>query len=158
MKDEIFDLSDKVVIVTGGAGLIGEKFCEALYKYRANVIIADINYEKAKKLEDKLGKRAKAHEVDITSVDSVQNMINQILAEHKGINSPVAGNADILLVPDIEAGNVLYKSLVFYGKQPSASVIVGAKVPLVITSRADSSHTKLNSIALGKVMTEYNKI
>ncbi|TDP26386.1 oxidoreductase [Halanaerobium congolense] len=86
MRDQIFDLSDQVVIITGGAGLIGEKFCEALYKYGANVIIADINYEKAMKLENNLGKRAKAYEVDITSVDSVQNMINHILAEHKGID------------------------------------------------------------------------
>lgn len=86
MKDEIFDLSDKVVIVTGGAGLIGEKFCEALYKYGANVIIADINYEKAMKLENNLGKRAKAYEVDITSVESVQNMIDNILKEHKEID------------------------------------------------------------------------
>ncbi|MCF8002214.1 MAG: bifunctional enoyl-CoA hydratase/phosphate acetyltransferase [Halanaerobiales bacterium] len=86
------------------------------------------------------------------------NAISKKAAEHKGIDSKVAGDADILLVPDIEAGNVLYKSLVFYGNQPSASVVLGAKVPLVITSRADSSATKFNSIALGKIMTEDNNI
>jgi phosphate butyryltransferase len=86
------------------------------------------------------------------------NAISKKAAEHKGIDSKVAGDADILLVPDIEAGNVLYKSLVFYGDQPSASVVLGAKVPLVITSRADSSSTKFNSIALGKIMTEDKNI
>jgi len=102
----------------------------------------------------KMSDRGQLGDVIVDGPLAFDNAISKEAAEHKGIKSPVAGDADILLVPDIEAGNVLYKSLVFYGKQPSASVIVGAKVPLVITSRADSSETKLNSIALGKVMTE----
>ncbi|MGM0445325.1 MAG: bifunctional enoyl-CoA hydratase/phosphate acetyltransferase [Bacillota bacterium] len=106
----------------------------------------------------KMSDRGQLGDVIVDGPLAFDNAISKEAAEHKGINSPVAGNADILLVPDIEAGNILYKSLVFYGKQPSASVVVGAKVPLVITSRADSSHTKLNSIALGKVMTENNNI
>ena len=81
------------------------------------------------------------------------NAVSMEAAEHKGIESPVAGKADILLVPDIEAGNVLYKSLVFYAGLPSASLVFGAKVPLVLTSRADSPETKFNSIALGKMVT-----
>ncbi len=80
------------------------------------------------------------------------NAISLEAARHKGIDSPVAGKADILLVPDIEAGNILYKSLVFYSKLKSASLVFGARIPLILTSRADSVETKFNSIALGKMV------
>jgi glycosyltransferase involved in cell wall biosynthesis len=60
--------------------------------------------------------------------------------------------ADILLAPDIESGNILYKSLVFFSNTKNAGVIVGAKAPIILTSRADSEETKLNSIALGVLM------
>jgi len=70
----------------------------------------------------------------------------------KGFSNPVAGKADILLCPTIEAGNVLYKSLSFLCDAKSAGIIVGAKAPIVLTSRADNDDTKLNSIALGVLM------
>ncbi|MDI3546705.1 MAG: phosphate butyryltransferase [Halanaerobiales bacterium] len=85
---------------------------------------------------------------------ALDNAISIEAARHKGIDSPVAGRADILLVPDIEAGNILYKSLVFYSGLKAASLVYGARVPLVITSRADRVETKLNSIALAKVVVE----
>lgn len=102
----------------------------------------------------KMSDRKQIKDIIVDGPLALDNAISKKAAEHKGIDSPVAGQADILLVPDIEAGNILYKSLVFYGQQPSATVVVGAKVPLVITSRADRAETKFNSIALGKVMTE----
>lgn len=83
---------------------------------------------------------------------ALDNAISKEAAEHKGIQHPVAGDADILLMPYIEAGNVLYKSLVFLAKAENAGVIVGAKAPVVLTSRADSDKAKLNSIALGVLM------
>lgn len=79
------------------------------------------------------------------------NAINAEAAKHKGIDSPVAGKADILLVPDIEAGNILYKTLTNFVEMRSASIVVGAKVPMVLTSRADDYMTKYYSIALGKM-------
>lgn len=79
---------------------------------------------------------------------ALDNAVSLEAAKHKGITHPVAGRADILVTPDIEAGNVLYKSLVFLGGAKSAAVVVGARAPIVLTSRADSSETKLNSIAL----------
>lgn len=85
---------------------------------------------------------------------ALDNAISIEAARHKGIDSPVAGRADILLVPDIEAGNILYKSLVFCSGLKAASLVYGARVPLVITSRADRVETKLNSIALAKVVVE----
>lgn len=83
---------------------------------------------------------------------ALDNAVSIEASLHKGIDHPVAGKADILLVPDIEAGNILYKSLVFFSKTRNAGVIVGAKAPIILTSRADSEETKLNSIALGVLM------
>ncbi len=80
---------------------------------------------------------------------ALDNAISVEAAKHKGIDHPVAGYADILMTPDIEAGNVLYKSMVFFAKAKNAGVIVGAKAPVVLTSRADSDEAKLYSIALG---------
>ena len=84
---------------------------------------------------------------------ALDNAVSIEAANHKGIKHPVAGQADILLAPDIEAGNILYKSLVFFSKSKNAGVIVGAKAPIILTSRAVSEETKLNSIALGVLMS-----
>lgn len=74
-------------------------------------------------------------------------------AKIKGFVHPVAGDADILLCPTIEAGNILYKSLTYFAQAEGAGVIVGTKAPVILTSRADSEETKLNSIALGVLMS-----
>lgn len=78
----------------------------------------------------------------------LDNAISSLAAEHKGIHSEVAGKADILLVPTIEVGNVLYKSLVYFAKAKVGAVIAGAKAPIVLTSRADTAESKLYSLAL----------
>lgn len=83
---------------------------------------------------------------------ALDNAVSVEAAKHKGMNHPAAGHADILMVPTIEAGNMLYKSLVFFAKAKSAGIIVGAKAPIVLTSRADSDEAKLNSIAIGVLM------
>ncbi|MCD6121533.1 MAG: bifunctional enoyl-CoA hydratase/phosphate acetyltransferase [Spirochaetales bacterium] len=80
---------------------------------------------------------------------ALDNAVSTEAAQHKGIKSPLAGRADILIAPDIEAGNVLYKSLIFFGSAETAGLIVGARVPVVLTSRSDSAASKLYSIALG---------
>lgn len=76
------------------------------------------------------------------------NAISKHSAEHKGIVSQVAGDADLLVGDDIEASNAMYKSFIFFAQAKCAAVIVGASAPIVLTSRADSDDTKLNSIAL----------
>ncbi len=75
------------------------------------------------------------------------NAMSQKSAKHKGIISEVAGDADLLVVPNIEAGNILYKAFAFGGANPAA-ILLGAKAPIVLTSRADSEATKFNSILL----------
>ena len=76
------------------------------------------------------------------------NAVSMESAKRKGIKSEVAGDTDLLLMPDIEVGNVLYKSLVFFAKAKVASVILGATVPIVLTSRSDSEQAKYDSILL----------
>jgi phosphate butyryltransferase len=76
------------------------------------------------------------------------NAVSLESARYKGIKSEVAGDTDLLLMPDIEVGNVLYKSLVFFAKAKVAAVILGARVPIVLTSRSDSEQAKYDSILL----------
>ena len=84
---------------------------------------------------------------------ALDNAISLEAAKLKKISSPVAGDADVILCPNIESGNILYKTLSFLTDAKNAGVIVGAKAPVILTSRADSDDTKLNSIALGALMS-----
>ena len=79
---------------------------------------------------------------------ALDNAVSIQAAEQKGITGDAAGKADILLVPDIEAGNILYKSLMYFANAKVGSIIQGAKAPIVLTSRADSAETKVYSLAL----------
>ncbi len=79
---------------------------------------------------------------------ALDNAISVKAAEHKGIRSSVAGDADILLTPDLDSGNILYKSMSFLSDAVSAAIITGATAPVVLTSRADTEESKLYSIAL----------
>jgi phosphate butyryltransferase len=85
------------------------------------------------------------------------NAISFESAKHKEIKSEVAGDTDLLLMPDIEVGNVLYKTLVFFAKAKVASMIVGASAPIVLTSRSDSEQAKFDSIVLAAVAADTNK-
>jgi phosphate butyryltransferase len=80
---------------------------------------------------------------------ALDNAISKEAAEQKGIKSVVAGDADILVAPDIHSGNILYKCLPFLGGAKCAAIIIGSRSPIVLTSRADSEETKFLSIALG---------
>lgn len=83
------------------------------------------------------------------------NAISKRAAEIKGIDSPVSGDPDILLVPDLETGNMLYKQLEYLARAESAGIAIGAKVPLILTSRADSLHARLCSSALAQLYYAY---
>ena len=80
---------------------------------------------------------------------ALDNAISEEAAKIKGIKSPVAGKADILIMPNIEAGNIFGKSLTYYAGFQTAHVVMGAKAPILVTSRADNAWAKLYSIALG---------
>lgn len=85
---------------------------------------------------------------------ALDNAINKEAALHKGIESDVAGDCDVIVVPNIESGNILYKSLNFLGGAEVAAVIMGASAPIVLTSRSDNEKSKLLSIALAASMTK----
>src|SRR6187401_522479 len=77
------------------------------------------------------------------------NAISKEAAATKGINSEVAGDPDVLLVPDLEAGNILAKQLSFLANADSAGLVVGARVPVILTSRADNVRSRIASCAVG---------
>lgn len=79
---------------------------------------------------------------------ALDNAVSKKAAEVKNIESEVAGNVDIVVAPDINGANFLYKALNFLGGASTAAVIMGAKVPIVLTSRADSEKSKFLSISL----------
>lgn len=85
---------------------------------------------------------------------ALDNAVFPEAAKHKGITDPLAGYADILLAPDIEAGNILYKALTLLSGAKAAGIVVGAKAPIILSSRADSAETKLHSIALALAAAE----
>jgi phosphate acetyltransferase len=80
------------------------------------------------------------------------NAISPEAARIKGINSPVAGQAQILVVPDLEAGNMLAKNLTFLSRADAAGVVLGARVPIILTSRADNVRTRLASCAVAMLL------
>ncbi|CAN5134686.1 bifunctional enoyl-CoA hydratase/phosphate acetyltransferase [soil metagenome] len=80
------------------------------------------------------------------------NAISEAAAKEKGIVSPVAGRAEILVVPNLEAGNMLAKQLTFLGGADAAGVVLGARVPIILTSRADSPRTRLASCAVAVLL------
>ncbi len=77
--------------------------------------------------------------------------VSRAAAKAKGITDRVAGFADVMVVPNIEAGNILGKAVKYFGGSQCAHVVVGARVPVLIPSRTESVDDKLNSIALGVV-------
>lgn len=83
---------------------------------------------------------------------ALDNAVSPEAAQHKKIVSPVAGSADILVVPNIEVGNILGKSLLYFAQARMAGLILGASRPVIVTSRADSHASKVMSIALGTLL------
>ena len=80
--------------------------------------------------------------------------LSEEAAHHKGIKSPVAGKADILLLPNIDVANVMYKTLTYTSNSRNGGILVGTSAPVILTSRADSFETKVNSIALAALVAD----
>lgn len=112
--------------------------------------IEKVNEKMASSVDaDILSQMAKRGEILNCTVDgpfAFDNAIDVHAAHHKGVKHPNAGECDVLIVPNIEAGNILYKSISYFSKGDVAGLVIGAKVPIILTSRADSDADKLNSI------------
>jgi phosphotransacetylase len=83
---------------------------------------------------------------------ALDNAISPEAAKIKKIDSPVAGRANVLVVPDLEAGNMLAKSLTFLAGADAAGIVLGARVPIILTSRADHVRTRMASCAVAALL------
>lgn len=104
-----------------------------------------------------LCKMVDRHQISGAIVDgplALDNAIDPEAAKIKKIDSPVAGRANVLLVPDLEAGNMLAKSLSFLAGADAAGIVLGARVPIILTSRADSVLTRLASCAVAALVAK----
>lgn len=150
-------LADKVEIIRNAAMVAR---CLGLVRPKVAVLAAVelVNPAMPPTLEaaalSKMADRGQLRGVDVDGPLALDNAILPEAAGHKGVTGAVAGMADILLVPEIVCGNVLYKALVHIAGFRAAGIVAGASAPLVVTSRADSWDTKLNSLALAALLCQ----
>jgi len=103
----------------------------------------------------RMGKAGKFGRCIIDGPLGMDNALDPRSAETKGCSSPVAGQADIIVVPEIETGNAVYKTIRYVAGRELASIVIGAACPVIVTSRSDSASTKLYSIALGALLSQH---
>ena len=96
-----------------------------------------------------MGSAGEFGEAEVFGPLALDNALLEWAAKAKGIQTPVAGHADCLIVPSIEAGNLLAKSIVFLAGSEFGHVVIGAKTPILIPSRVESAQDKVNAMALG---------
>ncbi|MBN1997258.1 bifunctional enoyl-CoA hydratase/phosphate acetyltransferase [candidate division KSB1 bacterium] len=146
------DLDKKIAIIRNAI-----KACRRLGIRRPKVAlisaIEKVNYEDMPCTRDaaiiaQMGKRNQIKNALIDGPLAFDNAISKRSCEIKNIDSRVGGEADILIMPNIESGNVFYKTLAYLGGAKMAGVILGAKVPIILTSRADTDENKYYSIAM----------
>lgn len=104
-------------------------------------------------LISRMAQQGEFGDVDVAGPLSLDLAMSVDSARCKGMDGPVSGRANVLLAPDLEAGNILYKALGTLCRTPLASVVVGSRVPIVVPSRADTPETKFNSMALAAFLT-----
>lgn len=105
-----------------------------------------------------MNRRGQLKGVTIDGPLALDNAVSMEAAKHKGIYGEVAGQADILLMPDIEAGNVFYKAVTYFGRTKTAGIVMGAAAPIILTSRADSMEAKLQSIATALLVSRFSSM
>jgi phosphate butyryltransferase len=145
------NLQDKIAIVNNSIGCLiklGYKMPKVAVLGAVEMVNENMEATLHAALLSKMNQRDQIKNCIIDGPLAFDNAVSLESAQHKGIRSEVAGDTDLLLMPDIEVGNVLYKSLVFFAKAKVASIILGALVPIVLTSRSDSEQAKFDSILL----------
>lgn len=150
------DLAQKVQIVENALQVsraLGNREAKVAMLAAVETVTASMKATEDAAMIAKMSERGQIKGCRIDGPLALDNAVSLAAAHHKGIGGDVAGQADLLVVPNIEAGNVLYKALVYFANAPLAGIVVGAAAPVVLTSRADSPATKLNSIALAVVVS-----
>jgi phosphate butyryltransferase len=152
------DLKDKIAIVNNSVSCLnrlGYKIPKVAVLGAVEMVNENMEATLHAALLSKMNQRDQIKNCIIDGPLAFDNAVSLISAQNKGIKSEVAGDTDLLLMPDIEVGNVLYKSLVFFAKAKVASIILGAKVPIVLTSRSDSEQAKFDSILLSAAASRW---
>ncbi|MBB6097321.1 phosphate butyryltransferase [Deinobacterium chartae] len=151
------DLKAKIAIVENAvtvAHALGIEKPKVAMLAAVEVVNPDMSTAVDDAIISKMGDRGQIKGAVIDGPLALDNAVSEEAARIKRITSPVAGQADVLVVDDIDVGNVFYKTLVYFARAHVAGVIMGAKVPFVLTSRADSEEAKFNSLALACVLAE----
>lgn len=150
------DLKQKTAIINNAVNFLGKIGLENP-KIAALAAVENVNDKMQATMDAALlsimQRRGQIKNCIIDGPLAFDNAISFESKKTKGLEGPVAGDADMLLVPDIEAGNMLYKAFVFFANAEVCGVVLGAPFPIVLTSRADSEQTKYNSILLAAAST-----
>jgi phosphate butyryltransferase len=152
------NLKDKIAIVNNSVtcmNRLGYKMPKVAVLGAVEMVNENMEATLHAALLSKMNQRDQIKNCIIDGPLAFDNAVSLISAQNKGIKSEVAGDTDLLLMPDIEVGNVLYKSLVFFAKAKVASIILGAMVPIVLTSRSDSEQAKFDSILLAAAASRW---
>ena len=150
------NLKDKISIVNNSVACLnklGIKMPKVAVLGAVEMVSENMQATLDAALLSKMNQRDQIRNCIIDGPLAFDNAISFESARHKGIRSDVAGDTDLLVMPDIEVGNVLYKSLVFFANAGVAAVILGATAPIVLTSRSDSDHAKYYSIVLAAAIS-----
>jgi phosphate butyryltransferase len=151
------DLTDKISIVNNSVKCLnnlGIKEPKVAVLGAVEMVNESMQATMDAALLSKMNQRGQIRNCLIDGPLAFDNAISLESACHKGIKSEVAGETDLLLMPDIEVGNVLYKSMVFFAEAKVASLILGAAAPIILTSRSDSEQAKFDSILLSAAASQ----
>ena len=150
-------LDDKKAIIENAAELgrkIGYDTPKVALLSALEVVNPKINDTMEAAVLSKMNDRGQIKGCVVDGPFALDNAISEEAAEQKGVKGPVAGKADVLVVPNLQVGNVLTKSLTYYAQMDVCAAVMGAKAPIVMTSRTDSVRNKLLSIALAAYISE----
>jgi len=153
------DLNQKIEIIQNAvevAHALGNENPKVALLSAVETVVPDLPSTKDAAIITKMNERGQIKGCIIDGPLALDNAISIEAAKMKGIESPVAGQAEILVCPDIESANMLAKSTTYFAGLRSCHVIVGATAPVLIPSRADTADAKLLSIALGKIIKYKN--
>ena len=103
----------------------------------------------------KMAERGQIRHALVDGPLAFDNAISTEAAQEKGIRSEVAGDVDVVLAPGLDAGNILYKNLVYLANARMAGIVMGARAPIVLTSRADPPQARVHSLALASLVCSY---
>lgn len=150
-------LEEKAQIIGNAVG-VAHKLGNATPKVACVAAVEVVNPAMPETIEAaalaKMGDRGQIKGCIIDGPLGLDNAVSAESAKHKGVGGPVAGQADIILAPDIAAGNAIYKTMVYFGDIEAAALVAGARAPIVLTSRSDSPRARLLSLACAIVTSE----